>query len=182
MHRIPVRQIMTDTVITIHPEELVADAAQLMEEFDLRRLPVVDDDDCLVGIVTDSDVLQAEAAGSALRNYEPGIEAEWLTVADIMTREVVTIGVDATVGQLATKMIEHKVGWRACGGACPSLSQWRTSGGHRHRNRHLSDARRCLGQGNSDEVTIRSAVSARQCAAAVPEQYPHPARCCCAPS
>jgi acetoin utilization protein AcuB len=110
MHRIPVRQIMTDTVITIHPEELVADAAQLMEEFDLRRLPVVDDDDCLVGIVTDSDVLQAEAAGSALRNYEPGIEAEWLTVADIMTREVVTIGVDATVGQLATKMIEHKVG------------------------------------------------------------------------
>ncbi len=110
MHRIPVRQIMTDTVITIHPEELVADAAQLMEEFELRRLPVVDDDDCLVGIVTDSDVLQAEAAGSALRNYEPGVEAEWLTVADIMTREVVTIGVDATVGQLATKMIEHKVG------------------------------------------------------------------------
>ena len=110
MHRIPVRQIMTDTVITIHPEELVADAAQLMEEFDLRRLPVIDDDDWLVGIVTASAVLQAEAAGSALRNYEPGVEAEWLTVADIMTREVVTIGVDATVGQLATKMIEHKVG------------------------------------------------------------------------
>lgn len=110
MHRIPVRQIMTSTVVTIHPEELVADAAQLMEEFDLRRLPVVDDDDCLVGIVTDSDVLQAEAAGSALRNYEPDAEAQWLTVADIMTRDVVTIEADATVGQLAVRMIEQKVG------------------------------------------------------------------------
>ncbi len=110
MHRIPVKQIMTEVVITIHPEELVADAAQLLEEFDLRRLPVVDDDDCLVGIVTDSDILQAEAAGSALRAYERAAEAAWLTVADIMTREVVTIDIGATVGQLATKMIDHKVG------------------------------------------------------------------------
>jgi CBS domain-containing protein len=110
MHRIPVRQIMTPTVVTIHPEELVADAAQLMDEFDLRRLPVVDDDGCLVGIVTDSDVLQAEAAGSALRNYEPDAEAQWLTVADIMTRDVVTIEADCTVGQLAARMIDHKVG------------------------------------------------------------------------
>lgn len=110
MHRIPVRQIMTPAVVTIHPEELVADAAQLMEEFDLRRLPVVDDDGCLVGIVTDSDVLQAEAAGSALRNYEPEAEAQWLTVADIMTRDVVTIAADSSVGELTARMIEHKIG------------------------------------------------------------------------
>ncbi len=110
MHRIPVRQIMTETVVTIHPEELVADAAQLLEEFDLRRLPVIDDDGLLVGIVTDTDILEVEAAGSALRSYEPQAEAEWLAVADIMTRDVVTIDVDATVGALATLLIEHKVG------------------------------------------------------------------------
>lgn len=110
MHRVPVKQIMTDVVVTIHPEELVADAAQLLEEFDLRRLPVVDEDDCLVGIVTDSDILQAEAAGNALRAYERSADAEWLTVADIMTREVVTIDSEATVGQLAATMIKHKVG------------------------------------------------------------------------
>lgn len=110
MHRIPVRQIMTETVVTIHPEELVADAAQLLEEFDLRRLPVVDEDNCLVGIVTDSDILQAEAAGSALRSVDPEAEADWLAVADIMTRDVVTITADATVGELATIMSERKVG------------------------------------------------------------------------
>lgn len=110
MHRIPVRQIMTETVVTIHPEDLVADAAQLLEEFDLRRLPVVDDDNYLVGIVTDSDILQAEAAGSALRSVDPEAEAEWLAVSDIMTREVVTIELAATVGELATVMIDKKVG------------------------------------------------------------------------
>jgi CBS domain-containing protein len=110
MHRIPVRQIMTETVVTVHPEELVADAAQLMEELDLRRIPVVDDDECVVGIVTDSDILQVEAADLALNSYAPDADEEWLTVAEIMTRDVVTIDIDATVGQLATKLSEHKVG------------------------------------------------------------------------
>lgn len=110
MHHIPVRQIMTEAVITIHPDELVADAAQLMEEFDLRRIPVVDDEGWLVGIVTDSDVLQAEAADSHVSSYEPGNEVAWLTVSEIMSRDVVTIDESEMVGALAEKMIEHKVG------------------------------------------------------------------------
>lgn len=110
MHRIPVRQIMTETVVTLQPEELVADAAQLMEELDLRRIPVVDDDRCIVGIITDSDILQVEAADLALNSYAPEADAEWLTVAEIMTRDVVTIDVNATVGQLATVLSENKVG------------------------------------------------------------------------
>jgi acetoin utilization protein AcuB len=110
MHRMLVREIMQTSVITIHPEELAADAAQLMQEFNIRRLPVVDDDDCLVGFITDSDVREAETAGSVLHSYEPGVESVWLTVADIMTRDVITIGPDATVGELAATFVQHKVG------------------------------------------------------------------------
>ena len=110
MHRIPVRRIMKTNVITIRPDALVADAAQVMEEFKIRRLPVVDEDECLVGIVTDSDVREGETADSVRSSYEPGIEAEWLTVADVMTPEVVTINVDAMVGELAATLAEHKVG------------------------------------------------------------------------
>ena len=110
MHRIPVSQIMQRSVITIHPEELVADAAQMMEEFNIRRLPVVDEDDFLVGIITDTDVLEAETAGSVLNSYDLDVEDEWLTVADIMTPDVITIQPDATVGQLATTLMEHKIG------------------------------------------------------------------------
>ena len=111
MHRLPVSQIMTTAVVTIHPGKLVADAAQMMEDLYLRRLPVVDEDAALVGIITDSDVLQAEAAGSAAANPYLAESAEkWLTVSDVMTRDVVTIGVDATVGELATLLIDRKVG------------------------------------------------------------------------
>lgn len=110
MHRIPVSQIMQSSVVTIHPEAVIADAAQLMEELHIRRLPVVDADDCLVGIVTDTDIREAEAVTSTVNPYDPGAEPGWLTVADVMTRDVVTIEPTATVGELAAKLMEHKVG------------------------------------------------------------------------
>lgn len=110
MHNIPVNEIMQHTVITIHPEALASDAATLMEEMVIRRLPVLDENNCLVGIVTDTDVLEAETANRVLNSYEPEAEAKWLAVADIMTREVVTIEENATVGQLALKLLAHKVG------------------------------------------------------------------------
>lgn len=110
MHRIPIRDIMNRSLVTIRPEQLVGDAAQMMEEFHIRRLPVVDADGYLVGIVTATDVLEAEAADRTLNDYEPGAEEKWLTVGDVMTREVVTIPVDATVGQLAATLMAHKVG------------------------------------------------------------------------
>ena len=110
MHRIPVHQIMHTPAIAIDPDALAADAAGLMDEHHIRRIPVVDGDGFLVGIVSDSDVLEAETAGSLRSVYEPGAEEEWLGVADIMTREVITIGPDAKVGELVTAMLRHKIG------------------------------------------------------------------------
>lgn len=110
MHRIPIRDIMQRVLVTIRPDQLVADAAQMMEEFNIRRLPVVDDTGYLVGIVTDADVHEAETANRVLNDYEPGAEEEWLTVGDVMTREVVTIPIEASVGQLAATLMEHKIG------------------------------------------------------------------------
>jgi acetoin utilization protein AcuB len=101
---------MQTSVITLNPEALAADAAQVMEEYGIRRLPIIDEEGYLVGIVTDTDVLEAETAESVLNSYEPGLEEEWLSVADIMTRDVVTIGPDATVGELVITLLKHKVG------------------------------------------------------------------------
>jgi len=110
MQLIYVRDIMQRDVITIRPEALVADAGQQMETSNVRRLVVVDAAGCVVGIVTDADVHEAEAANRVLNDYEPGAEEEWLTVGDVMTREVIMTEPDATVGQLAAKLIQHKVG------------------------------------------------------------------------
>lgn len=110
MHHVLISQIMQRSVITIHPSALAADAAQLMAEFAIRRLPVVDEQACLVGIVTDTDVLEAETADQVLNTYEPGAETQWLSVGDVMTRDVITITPDATVGELAQCLMAHKVG------------------------------------------------------------------------
>lgn len=114
MHRIPIREIMKTELVTVRPEQLVADAAELLRVHNIRRLPVVDTDGNLIGIVTDSDVREAESADSLLHSYAtvyaPVQEEEWLTVADIMTSDVITIHLDATIGELAAKFVEHKVG------------------------------------------------------------------------
>jgi CBS domain-containing protein len=50
--------LMTHPAVTTGPDELVADAARLMHSLKLQRLPVVDRDRRLVGIVSRSDVLK----------------------------------------------------------------------------------------------------------------------------
>ncbi|MEX1018377.1 MAG: CBS domain-containing protein [Litorilinea sp.] len=109
LHRLPVRALMAQSVVTIYQDQLVADASQAMQEFNFRRLPVMDEDDCMVGMVSAADILEAETASRVFNSYEPGTRANWLTVADIMTRDVITIDPDATVGELAARLVEHKI-------------------------------------------------------------------------
>ncbi|MFH8342406.1 CBS domain-containing protein [Streptomyces sp. AM6-12] len=54
----PARELMSAPAITVHPEQRVPDAARLMERRGLRRLPVVDEEDRLIGIVTRRDLLR----------------------------------------------------------------------------------------------------------------------------
>lgn len=54
-----VRDMMTKKVFTVSPETTVADAAQLMTKYGIKKLPVVQAGR-LVGIVTVSDILVIE--------------------------------------------------------------------------------------------------------------------------
>ncbi|MBP0938318.1 CBS domain-containing protein [Streptomyces goshikiensis] len=50
--------VMSTPAVTIHAEETAADAARLMTRRGIERLPVVDEEDRLVGIVTRRDLLR----------------------------------------------------------------------------------------------------------------------------
>jgi CBS domain-containing protein len=52
----PVREIFSREVITVGPDDDLANARQLMADHQVRRLPVVDEDNRLVGIVSQADV------------------------------------------------------------------------------------------------------------------------------
>lgn len=57
-------QIMTKKVISIKPNASISDAAELMDVHDVKRLPVVDDEGKLVGIVTRGDIIGAMVRGN----------------------------------------------------------------------------------------------------------------------
>ncbi len=52
------REVMTAPVVTVYPEELVADAARRLHAWKLDQLPVVDRAGVLVGIISRADVLK----------------------------------------------------------------------------------------------------------------------------
>ncbi|MBD2184030.1 CBS domain-containing protein [Planktothrix sp. FACHB-1355] len=58
-----VGELMTsDPLITVHPHKSLREAAQLMHERNIRRLPVIDDGGHVVGIVTRGDIIREMAA------------------------------------------------------------------------------------------------------------------------
>ncbi|WP_405877737.1 CBS domain-containing protein [Streptomyces sp. NBC_01136] len=50
--------LMSTPAITVHPEQPIADAARVMERHGVERLPVVDEEDRLIGIATRRDLLR----------------------------------------------------------------------------------------------------------------------------
>jgi CBS domain-containing protein len=60
----PVRACMTSPLVTVHPSDDVAGAARKMRERLVRRLPIVDDDRRLIGLVVADDLVGS--LGSAL--------------------------------------------------------------------------------------------------------------------
>ena len=56
-------EIMTKKVVTISPDADIGDAAQLMDTHDVKRLPVVDSDREMVGIITRGDIIGAMVRG-----------------------------------------------------------------------------------------------------------------------
>ncbi|WP_107277553.1 CBS domain-containing protein [Streptomyces sp. IMTB 1903] len=50
--------LMTSPAVTVHPEQRVVDAARIMERRHVDRLPVVDEEDRLIGITTRRDLLR----------------------------------------------------------------------------------------------------------------------------
>jgi len=55
----PVSEVMNKPLITVSPNTSVKVAVALMEQRDIRRLPIVDDNQQMIGIITAKDILKA---------------------------------------------------------------------------------------------------------------------------
>jgi CBS domain-containing protein len=58
LDNVPVGELMSSPLITINPNNSIKDAIEIMQQKDIRRLPVVDNKGKMVGIITDKDVFR----------------------------------------------------------------------------------------------------------------------------
>jgi CBS domain-containing protein len=56
--QLTVEKVMTRKVVTVKPDDLLVDAAELMLEHKVSGLPVLDADEKLVGMITESDMFR----------------------------------------------------------------------------------------------------------------------------
>jgi CBS domain-containing protein len=95
-----VREAMTPSVRTASPSQSLADAAQMMKSDDVGSIPIVEEGR-VVGIVTDRDI--------AIRAVAEGVDPNAVTIADITSRELVTVEPDQDLDEALALMARHQV-------------------------------------------------------------------------
>ncbi|MEM4728454.1 MAG: CBS domain-containing protein [Thermoplasmata archaeon] len=124
-----VSEIMNREVKTVRPEQSLADVARLFVENHIHGAPVVDAENRLVGIVTESDILNATKAKYIRYNlvypsiHQFGLdfkenyseiarafeEVKSVPVSEIMTRKVVAVAPGDSVEEVASMMVRKKI-------------------------------------------------------------------------
>lgn len=105
-----VADYMTKDVITIRPQTKINVAVKVMEENHIHRLPVIDGKQ-LVGLITVGTIAQASpSAATSLSIYEVNYLFNQMTVAQVMTKKVLTVAYDASLEDAIYQMRQHQIG------------------------------------------------------------------------
>ncbi len=119
-----VGDIMQTDWPTLGPEQTVEDAIKLFAESGISAAPIIEEGR-MAGIVTEGDLIFQDAEIKApgfldilggvipLGNWDEyrqeAIKSAGVTVGEVMTREVVSIGPDASLAEAATIMAERRI-------------------------------------------------------------------------
>lgn len=114
----PVRDVMRTEVTTVGPETAVGEIMTLLLRRSYRSVPVVDEADHILGIITDGDLLQRaditarldlqeELTEQQLKQQINALRQREQTAADIMTRPVITVGDNDPVRQAVDRMVKQ---------------------------------------------------------------------------
>jgi acetoin utilization protein AcuB len=101
-----VQNMMQVNTVTIHAEETIGTALKLLLEKDVRYLPVVDDNDNLLGLVTDREVKDASPSIFHQNEHPEDFEKP---VSTIMKNAVFTAHPLDIAEELSTIFYEHNI-------------------------------------------------------------------------
>jgi CBS domain-containing protein len=107
------RDVMTNPVVTVTADTRVKRAAGLLATGGYTALPVVDENECLVGIVSEADIVRGrfprDPRSRITGGYEPATAAATATVGEVMSIDVVSVSPTTDVVDLVAVMLEHGV-------------------------------------------------------------------------
>lgn len=117
------KDIMTAPVVTATPETTVREIAETLLKRHISAMPVVDEKNQVVGIVSEGDLIRRAEIGTDQRHRswwlslfsDPAAEASeyakshGLRARDVMSRKVVTVGPDATLVEIAEILEKHHI-------------------------------------------------------------------------
>jgi CBS-domain-containing membrane protein len=97
MKTIKAADIMTTNVVTTKKDMVLTDVIALLLRWHISALPVVDDDNHLIGIVSEIDLVNVTFDGNARDTM----------VAEVMATHIISFGPDATMGDLVQSFSKH---------------------------------------------------------------------------
>lgn len=105
-----VRDVMTPEPVTVSQRESLHTARTRMLAQGCRRLPVLDDDGQLCGIITDRDVRLALNSPLIMRErWQDEMLLEHTEVAACMTPDPICTETDAPLEEAIALLLEHKI-------------------------------------------------------------------------
>src|SRR5580704_10445803 len=113
---VTVNDVMTTTVVAVKRGASYKEMAALLRRYRVSAFPVLDDDQRVIGIVSEADLLAKEALNAdrggpiaAMVHHKELEKADGVTAGDLMTSNVVTVKPDDTVEQAARLMYHLRV-------------------------------------------------------------------------
>jgi CBS domain-containing protein len=109
-----VKDVMTTHVIAVRKNATFKDMAAQLREHRVSAFPVLDNDNKVIGVVSEADLLTKEALESGgkaagILHHREQVKAAGLTAADLMTKPPVTIGPNDFVSHAARVMYSRRV-------------------------------------------------------------------------
>jgi len=102
---------MTRNPITVREDTSLYDALKKMRENKVRRLPVLNTDGKLVGMVSEKDLLYASPSpATSLSVWEISYLTSKITVKELMTTQLVTVCEDCPLEEAARLMVDNRIG------------------------------------------------------------------------
>jgi len=116
----PVQDVMRTEVVTVSPDTPATELVRLLLQKGYRSLPVVDDKKCLLGIITDGDLLnraglstrldyQAELSEATVQQQLAALRSRDTKAEELMTTPVITVLATAPLRDAVEQMVANNL-------------------------------------------------------------------------